>query len=573
MPVDPFDVTTWADTIGGRLVIRAASPPLAALLGFHRLRRVYEDARGRDTSNFLDAVLESLGIGSTRSVGDLAGVPASGPLMVVANHPHGALDGLVLASLIRRVRPDVRLLANRLLARIPELQEFCFFVDPFDGPSAAARSRAGLRAAHLWLRRSHALVAFPSGEVAHRLCNRKTPLDSPWRETAAALAVHTGAKVLPAFIEGRNSALFYAAGRVHSLARTALLGRELADAAGKEVTVRIGSPIATSRADDPTRLTQAAREAVESLSNSNAAPCRREIAQLPEAARLLSSGRYDVYCARGREIPALLREIGHQRARAYHAAGEGTCADCDIDVFDEDYVQLFAWDRSAAQIVGAYRLADCDEVTRRCGIRGLYTRQLFDYDTTFLERLGTSVELGRSWVRLEYQRSSYVLHALWRAIGKYITERTTARTLFGAVSISPRYSDASHALIRAFLVQHHSAPALASAVAPCRPPRPPLYPGVKAPPTPASIDETDALVSRLEADGNRMPVLLRQYLKLNARVIAFSVDPGFGNAVDALMASDLTTVDRRILARYFGSDAATILAGKASEAPPKQRAA
>jgi putative hemolysin len=491
-------------------------------------------------------------------------------LVVVANHPHGALDGLVLASLIRRIRPDVRLLANRLLARIPELRECCFFVDPFDGPSAWVRSRSGLRAAQLWLRHNHALVVFPAGEVAHRLGDRTTPIDSPWRDTAVALAARSGATVLPAFIEGRNSALFYAAGRVHPLARTALLGRELARAAGKTVPVRLGPSFSTSHADEPTQLTRSAREAAESLSNSEAIRHRAEIARLPEAARLLSSGRYDVYGARGCEIPAVMREIGRQRARAYHAAGEGTDADCDIDIFDEDYVQLFVWDRPAGRIVGAYRLIDTEDARRRRGTKGLYTEQLFQYDTLFFERLGPAVELGRSWVRPEYQKNSSVLFVLWRAIGKYVAERTSARVLFGAVSISPRYSDASHALMRAFLVQHHLAPALADVVTPYRSP---VSPGIEVPAAPASIDETDALISRLEPDGTRMPVLLRQYLKLNARVIGFSVDPAFGNAVDALMAVDLAGCDPVLLARYLGPDVATQFAPPVNQAARSPRAA
>src|SRR5262249_43232041 len=157
-----------------------------------------------------------------------------GPVVIAANHPHGAVDGLLLVDLVRRVRPDVRVLANRILGRIPELRDSCFFVDPFDGPEAAARSRAGLRAAHLGLRRGGALVVFPGGEVGSSWVNGAL-VDSAWKTTFERLARANGAGIVPACIEGRNSRLFYLAGLVHPRIRTALLGRELLNKRGRTI--------------------------------------------------------------------------------------------------------------------------------------------------------------------------------------------------------------------------------------------------------------------------------------------------------------------------------------------------
>src|SRR5262249_12880069 len=195
-------------------------------------------------------------------------IPASGPIVIAANHPHGALDGLLLLDLVRRVRPDVRLLANRLLDRIPELHDSCFFVDPFSGPNAAARSLAGLRAAHVWLRRGGALAVFPAGEVGHTWLDGSL-VDSAWKTTFERLAHATGARIVPAFIEGRNSRLFYAAGRVHPWVRTALLGRELLRKRGGTIRVKIGAP------DD----------------------IAHEIARLDDRACLVESGPFRVFCA------------------------------------------------------------------------------------------------------------------------------------------------------------------------------------------------------------------------------------------------------------------------------------
>ncbi len=567
MTADPFDIGTWGDTTAARLALRAAAPLVERLLDLRELRRLYADARSRQDTTFVHAALDALRVSAACPAPDLAQVPAAGPAVVVANHPHGALDGLVLASVIGHVRQDVRLLANRALAHIPELHDLCFFVDPFDGPAAAARSRAGLRAAHLWLRQGHVLVAFPAGEVAHRLGSRTTPYEAAWHDTAIALAARTGASVVPAFIEGRNSRRFYALGRLHPLVRTVLLPAELTAAAGRTVPVRIGAALCVPDPVDAAGVTRTARRRAEEL-GSDAAALRMEIAGLDHAALLLESGPYAVFCARGREVPAVMREIGRQRARAYRAAGEGTGTSSDFDAFDDDYTQLFAWDRPTERVVGAYRLTDVAEATRTAGVKGLYTRQLFDYDRRFLDALGPAVELGRSWVMPEYQKHSSVLFLLWRAVGTYLAERTDARVLLGAVTISPTYSEAAGSFLRTFLLRHHAATNLAGLVAPLRPP----LDSTGEPATPATVEGADALVRRLEPDGKRMPVLLRHYLKLNARVVAFSIDPAFGNAVDALMTVDLATLDPSLLARYFGADAAARFVARAT-GPARSQAA
>src|SRR5262249_38881552 len=275
--------------------------------------------------------------------------------VMVANHPHGALDGLLLLDLVRRVRPDVRVLANRLLARIPELHDSCFFVDAFDGPQAAARSRAGLRAAHLWLRRGGALVVFPAGEVGHTWIDG-TLLDSAWKTTFERLARATGARIVPAFIDGGNSKMFYAAGQLHPWIRTALLGRELLRKRGQTIRVRVGP-----------------HDAIAS-----------EIARLDRRACLVESGAFRVFCAAADLIPSTLREIGRLREITFRAVGEGTGRGLDLDEFDRSYLHLFAWDAEKRQIIGAYRIGRADWIASTLGVHGLYTRTLFKYDQRLL---------------------------------------------------------------------------------------------------------------------------------------------------------------------------------------------
>src|SRR6266498_2028900 len=241
MPGDPFQIDS-PSTAPYRAAIAAARPLLSWLLGLRAYRALYDRTQSNRDAPFECRALKALDIEPRISDAELGVIPAQGPLLVASNHPHGALDGLLLASAVGRKRSDVRVLTNHLLSRIPDLAELCFFVDPFGGPTASARSQAGLRAAHLWLRNGGALVVFPSGEVARRRGPSGSRIDSPWRSTVGRLALTTGAHVLPAFIDGANTRLFYAAGCVHPALRTAMLARELLNKRGTVVTVRLGLP-------------------------------------------------------------------------------------------------------------------------------------------------------------------------------------------------------------------------------------------------------------------------------------------------------------------------------------------
>src|SRR3954454_22439831 len=233
----------------------AVRPLLNWTLALRDYRALYREVTRPDdprlaTLPFERRVLGALAIHVDAPASDVTSIPARGPLMIASNHPHGILDGLALLALLRPLRPDLRVVTNRLLARIPELHDFCFFVDPFDRPAATARSLGGLRAAHLWLRKGGAVIVFPAGEVAHGPIEDACGGESAWKPTMARLAGATGAVIVRAHIEGRNSALFYAAGRVHPALRTALLAREFLKKRGASITVRL-KPDTTGAIDVP----------------------------------------------------------------------------------------------------------------------------------------------------------------------------------------------------------------------------------------------------------------------------------------------------------------------------------
>jgi putative hemolysin len=253
-----------------------------------------------------------------------------------------------------------------------------------------------------------------------------------------------------------------------------------------------------------------------------------------------------------------LQEIGRLREITFRATNEGTGKARDLDRFDNWYTHLFVWHKTRGEIVGAYRLGITDEIVAERGTAGLYTSTLFKYRAGLVERMGPAIELGRSFIRLEYQRSYAALLLLWKGIGRIVVERPQCKALFGPVSISNDYQTSSKHLMVQFLAASHYVPDLAELTRPRHPFRPP---GMKKLTAQGRLnrllsdsDAVDDVVAELEPDGKGMPVLLRQYLKLGARFFAFNVDPDFSDALDALMLVDLTKTDRKLLQRYMGEE-------------------
>jgi putative hemolysin len=575
----PFGLEEWVASPA----FRPLGPLFERALGLSTLNRLY-GRLPQDERSFCDKALNALGVGYDATAQEVAQIPRSGPLVVVANHPFGCLDGLVLMSLLRRVRPDVKLMGNYLLARIPEMVDMLIPVDPFGHPKRRSANAAAMLSAIRWVRSGGALVVFPSGEVSHARSDGVS-VDPPWSHGIGRLVLGADADVVPIFFPGRNSPWFEFAGRLHPRLRTALLPRELLRQRGSVVNLRIGSPIPSSRVrsfDEPQRLVSYLRVRTYGLAASDrhtnvTAPTdaattadeqpidavEREILALDASCHLLRSGTFDVYIARAEQIPRAVMEIGRLREIAFRRAGEGTGEPRDLDRFDGYYMHLFAWQRERREIAGGYRIAATDQVLPRLGISGLYTSTLFCYDDRLLSQIGPALELGRAFVRVEYQRDYGPLMLLWKGIGTFVSRNPRYRRLFGPVSISNSYNSLSRQILAQFLYATSYRQDLGELVAPKNPPsflkgRGALLPVAGS--IVKSLADVAALVAEIEADQKGVPVLLRQYLKLNARLLGFNLDPSFGDVLDGLMLVDLADVDRGILARYMGADrAATFL--------------
>ncbi len=542
------------------------------LLGLDEADRVYEQLRG-SAPDLLDGLLQYLNVQCKAAPSDLAHIPRSGPCIVVANHPFGILEAAVLVTMLREVRPDIRVLANELLHALPELRALVIPVEVLH-PTPRANA-AGVRRAVEFVTGGGLLIVFPAGVVSHFHLRERASVDPPWRAEVARLLRRCKAPVVPVYVPGSNSFMFHAAGFIHRSARTALLMRELLNKRNRTVEIRVGHPITAEKlanmASDRERIDYL-RWRTYLLGNRNRfeadtrKPLRRaqagtqapvvepppretlaaEIGTLPAGCLLDQSGDLQVFLTRSDQIRATLREIGRLREVTFRQVGEGTGRELDLDRFDDGYLHLFVWNRAKQEVVGAYRLSPTDHV------ESLYTRTLFHFDQRFLRTMGPAVELGRSFIRAEYQKGFAPLLLLWKGIGKFIAANPQYRTLFGPVSISNQYQSVSRELMIAFLTKYASLTGWTGLVRARNAP-----PVSITDPRCDDVQELSEVISDVEPAQAGIPVLLRQYLKLGGKLLGFNVDPEFSDTLDGLILVDLTKTEPKLLERYLGRAEAT----------------
>ena len=575
-----------------RWLFKWTHPAIEWLLGLKRLHHIYQIVRRLpDSIPFSSRVLRVMKVKTIVSDSSLARIPETGPLIVIANHPFGAMEGLALLDTIRSKRSDVKILGNYILRRIPELSHEMFFVDPFGTSTSANRNVHAVRQALRWIKAQHALIIFPAGEVASFEPKAFHVRDAEWHVSLMPFLRKASipATLLPIFIPGSASLLFHLVGKIHPRLRTALLAHEMLRKYQGSLTLHIGHPITSERLFErfPTDAdalrylrfrtfllagrqgeswfnTQMRRLTLDTSERVNAplddpipsSTLMRELAALPEEATLFTTEDHILYTIQGEHIPETLKEIGRLRELTFRAAGEGTGNATDIDEFDHFYYQIILWHRANREIVGCYRLALSDTLVEQRGLNALYTRTLFQFDERFLGHLpGPAIELGRSFVRPEYQRTFAPLLLLWRGVLTFIANHPRYTTLFGPVSISNDFSEAGTTLLVNYLRENAFDTHLAKWVSARLPPKPVRFVEWQHPDyADFRKRESDFAIALAEVEDDRheMPTLIRQYLKLGGKMVAFNIDPDFGTAIDGLIVVDLLTAPARDIARYMG---------------------
>ena len=578
----PFDVTPSA-LLPSPLnnLIRPIEPALVRHFLPDTLCRSYtlSDPVGATAEQFTGDMLRHLNIGYKVDSGDMDRIPKTGPCVLVANHPFGLLEGFILVTLLEKIRPDYRIVANTLLASTPALHERVIFVNPFEEATAHENGRS-LRASIDCLRNGGLLVMFPAGEVAHFKWSERAVADPKWNTSAARLARKVGCPTLPLFFKGANSIPFHMLGTIHPRLRTLNLARELVKKGKQVIDVRIGTAIAASvlnsyaDAESATDYLRARTYLLDSrpslakpvavvpglkvnqtlAEEPSVSATAAEVANLTGEHLLASNEDFQVLLANASEIPNILHEIGRSREQTYREIGEGTGNSLDLDEFDSYYQHMFLWSNRDQRVAGAYRLVTTPQVLAERGTKGLYTSTLFHYDQEFFNRIGPAIELGRSFIRREYQRHYAPLLLLWKGIARVAQLNPDCPVLFGAVSISSDYQTLSRTLIVDFM-NGQIDEEMAGLIKPRR-----GFRGKKFVPKHVhdlthllmSVEELSSSIQDLESDGKGLPVLIRQYLKIGGKLLGFNVDPNFSNALDALVMADLRTASPAMLDRCMG---------------------
>jgi putative hemolysin len=559
------------------------------LLPLDAAHALYERVCRSGAGFVLENLLREMNVELRVDPADVERIPSKGPVVVVANHPYGMLDGAVLAVLLSRVRPDVKMMTNFLLGEVPELERHCIFVDPLHTPGSAQRNRCALKQAIGWLRKGGMLAMFPAGEVSHWQLPQAAVADPQWNDTATRLIRMTGAAALPVYFCGHNSLRFQLVGMIHARVRMAFLLQEFLQQSGKSVALRVGSPIPADsiagvatdrnateylrwrtyllaqRSKKQIRLPIALRSMLPMKAGEPITPplppelLHCDLHALPAERCLVENNEFAVYAAQASEIPHLLQEVGRLREITFREAGEGTGKRSDLDGFDRYYWHLLLWNKTRDELAGAYRAGNTAVVVAEHGVQGLYTNTLFRYDERLFAKLGPALELGRSFVRPQYQRQYAPLLLLWKAIARFVIARPETAVLFGAVSISNTYNRASRELIYSFFEDRRRGDELAGLVSP----RKPFRPGrIRRWDCRAvchvlrDLEELSEPIADLESDGKGLPILLKQYAKIGGKLLGFNVDRKFSGVLDGLIVVDLRQTEPAVLERYMGQEGA-----------------
>ena len=540
------------------------------------LNEIYSRHSEKESSEFVSAILADLGINFEVNQEDLKRIPSKGGFILLSNHPFGAIDGLIICKSISDRRPDFKLMANFLLQRITPLKDQLFPVNPFETMKDKQSSVKGIRNALSYVNEGHPLGIFPAGEVAAFKLSKLNVKEKEWDQIVKFI-LKCNVPIVPTYISGTNSPLFHMLGLIHPLLRTAKLPSEIFNKAEKSVHLKIGHPIQVEELKKlgsvhaiSTYLQLKSNLLSRSLSVDAfykkpilgikkrqvpvvSAPSNelllKEVEDLPADTLLMESGEYQLYLIRSHQAPNLMIEVGRLRELTFREVQEGTNKEIDLDPYDIYYSHLIIWDKSKGALVGAYRIGKGDEIMVQHGAKGFYLHSLFKMKKEFRSYLSKSVELGRSFIASDYQRKPTTLFLLWKGILLFMDKNPTYRYLIGPVSMSTSFSRFTKELVVTYAQQHLQVKQFAGLIHPRKRFKLSLRNEKKVATLLGGIDSDIEKLDKLiqETDkGLRLPILLKKYIGLNAKLISFNVDPLFNNCLDGFIFLDYHQIPQKI---------------------------
>ncbi len=553
-----------------KLLFILTGPFIDRILGLHKMDSLYRENQLAELKKeaFVKEVLKLLRVTYTVNKDLSSFLPKKGPLIIVSNHPFGGIEGIILADLISRIRSDLKFMSNSGLRFIREMKEFFIFTNPL--VTHNHKNIPSIRECENHLKHGGLLILFPAGRTSFYRKNRKRITDGDWNRIAARLGQKTNTPILPLFFSGHNSKMFINLGRIYYRFRLLMLPREFIKMQEKTIKVSAGTILKPDQyvrensrettaflrmetyLQDPAYIYQRkevvqAKKLPEIINPVPFSSIVRELKALPDKQHLHDLNNFSVYYGYYPQLPETIREITRLREYTFREMKEGSGRERDTDRFDETYTHLFIVDNEKEKIIGAYRMGEINHLLQNGTVKDIYLTKMFHFDDSFLNTIKTGVEMGRSFLVPEYQKSIYGFFLLWRGIGEFLVRNPFYRTLYGTVSLSNIYDPRSISLIHHVLVKKDK-------ILPTPPLNFMLNPDVTEYLNTRNITlkDLDRLIQTIEKDGKGIPILVRQYHKLGAEFLAVGRDVEFRNTPGMLLRVDMDKVPDNALVRYMG---------------------
>ena len=514
---------------------------------------------------FVEAVLDYFKFDFSYSSKDIENIPSSGRVVIISNHPLGALDALCLLKLVGNVRKDVRIVANDFLAGIDSLNSLFIKIDNFK----TKQSKENIKKIYSALNNEEAVIIFPAGEVS-----RVSPTgikDGKWQKGFLKFAQRTKSPILPILVDAKNSKTFYTVSILNKTFSTILLSDEMFKQRDKNVSIKVGKLIANENIMDNTSnklsiidqykkhlygLKKGKKQYFETINTIAHEENRQSLKKELKKSQLIGETSDDkkIYLYDFVENSAVMNEIGRLREISFRKVNEGVNKKRDLDQYDQYYKHIVLWDNEDLEIVGAYRIGKGKSINETYGKYGFYSNTLFRFKKPFLKYLPNSIELGRSFVQPKYWGTK-ALDYLWYGIGAYLKHNPDVKYMFGPVSLSGHYPQYAKELIVDFYSNYFGTKEkLVEAnmefefeTSNIALDNPFSYKDYK--------EDFKLLKNKLKSMELTIPTLYKQYSELcedgGIKFYDFNVDPDFSNCIDSFIVVEIEKIKKLKLNRYM----------------------
>lgn len=554
--------------------LKIFSPLLDRLLGIKKLHDIYNknNLSGLEKQALSKKLLSLLGVEIIGEQSVIDNIPATGSCIVVCNHPYGMIEGVIIAYLLTRYRSDTKVMANIGLKVFKEINDYFIFANPLNPKDKVNIS--AIKSCFKHINNGGLLVIFPAGMVSSFQKDKQRITDASWNRLAINLSDKTDAPILPVFISGKNSRAFHFMGSLYFRFRLLMLAHEMFKLKHHKITLRSNHLLSNKQLSEFKTTTiknnfiraqcylndrdylhpWKADTKVEAFEDIMAPQLislmESELSLLPSKQHLITFKSFSVYYGYLSQIPACVKEITRLREITFRTLNEGSGKSCDTDKFDATYMHLFTFDHKKGEIIGAYRIGQTDVLLKDNDLSKLYLSQIFNFKTDFINQKQACLEMGRSFIIKEHQNSFYGLLLLWKGIGAFVCQNPHYRTLYGTVSLSKVYDPRSVSLINEVIVTDRDG------VSAKTPFKSMLHPEMNEfiQNNKIKLEQLSALIQGIEKDGKDIPVLLKQYYKLDANFHCTGIDSNFNHTPGLLLSVNLPKAPDRLLKLYLGKN-------------------